>query len=303
MSTEQVKYLIDQLAELGINALTFTGGEPTLRKDLHEIIYHTGITHDFINGIATNGYLMPELFREYSFEGLDYILTSIDYPSPEQHDQLRGMKMFDKVIEMIKIANQRDIKVIISTVVMQDNIHELDKICELAEKYNCSIELFPCEDIIRELGDLRCQITNIRKMVPNLHLWALKVTELKEKYNNIITDPYSVKLVEEGGFGGYPDFYQDVLRCQSAKSFLFIGHDGKVKFPCKLHPLFEIDALTYPLDEIYNLQEVREIINKHDQYPFCNHCRLGCSVTASLTSNWQLLATKFVLNFFKGNFF
>ncbi|MGV9199040.1 MAG: radical SAM protein [Promethearchaeia archaeon] len=303
MSTKQVKFLIDRLAELGVNALTFTGGEPTLRDDLPEIIYHTGITHNFINGIATNGYLMPNLFRKYRFEGLDYILTSIDYPTAEQHDKMRGMDVFEKIIEMIKVANQRDIKVIISTVVMKDNIDQLDNICELAEQLNCSVELFPCENIIREINDMRCQITNIRKMVPNLHLWALKVTELRKKYDNIITDPYSVKMVEKGGFGGYPDFYQDILRCNSAESFLFISHDGKIKLPCKLHPLLEIDAFKHPLNKIYNTQEVREIINKHDQYSFCNHCRLGCSIAASLTSNWKLLATKFVLNFFKGNFF
>ncbi|MFO8017042.1 MAG: radical SAM protein [Promethearchaeia archaeon] len=303
MSTKQVKFIIDQLAELGVNTLTFTGGEPTLREDLPEIIYHTGITHNFINGIATNGYLMPELFKKYSFDGLDYILTSLDYPTAEQHNKIRGIDVFEKVIEMIQIANQRDIKVIISTVVMKDNIDQLDEICELAERLDCSIELFPCENVIREINDTICQITSLKERVPDLHLWALKITELRKKFDNIITDPYSVKLVEQGGLGGYPDFYQDILRCNSAKTLLFISHDGQIKLPCKLHPLLEIDAFKYPLNMIYNTREVREIIHNQDQYSFCNHCRLGCSVAASLTSNLKLLATKFVLNFFKGNFF
>ncbi|GAI78531.1 unnamed protein product, partial [marine sediment metagenome] len=36
MTTEQIISLIDQISELGVNALSFTGGEPTLRKDLPE---------------------------------------------------------------------------------------------------------------------------------------------------------------------------------------------------------------------------------------------------------------------------
>jgi MoaA/NifB/PqqE/SkfB family radical SAM enzyme len=99
MNTEQIKYLIDQISDLGINALSFTGGEPTLRKDISELIYHAGIEHDLINGIATNGYLMPRLFKEHKLEGLDYILLSLDYPSAELHDRKRGLKVFDKVVE------------------------------------------------------------------------------------------------------------------------------------------------------------------------------------------------------------
>ncbi|MCK4479595.1 MAG: radical SAM protein, partial [Candidatus Lokiarchaeota archaeon] len=134
MTTEQIKYLIDELANLGVLALSFTGGEPTLRKDLPELIYYTGVEHGFVNGMATNGYLLPKLFKEHKIEGLDFILISLDYPTAELHDKMRGLKTFDRIIESIYLANKLDIKVIISTVVMKDNIHLMDDICQLAEK-------------------------------------------------------------------------------------------------------------------------------------------------------------------------
>ena len=65
MNTEQIKCLIDQIADLGAVSLSFTGGEPTLRNDLPELIYHTGVVNDFMNGIATNGYLLPKLFKNH----------------------------------------------------------------------------------------------------------------------------------------------------------------------------------------------------------------------------------------------
>ena len=141
MSTKQIMHLIDQIDDLGVLALSFTGGEPTLRKDLPDLIYHTGVVHGFMNGIATNGYLLPKLFKDYNLEGLDYILLSLDYPKAELHDKMRGIKVFDKVLESIKLANKNDIKPIISTVVMKDNLKYLENMCELAENLNCSIEI------------------------------------------------------------------------------------------------------------------------------------------------------------------
>ena len=301
MSTEQINLLIDKIAELGVNALTFTGGEPTLRKDLPEIIHHTGITHDFMNGIATNGYLMPKLLKEHSFEGLDYILTSIDYPTAKQHDRMRGIKVFDKVIEMIKIAHSRGIKVIVSTVVMKDNIHLLDEICELTERLGCSAELFPCEDIIREFPDKICQIVNIKDMIPNLFQWGRTIRDLKKKYDHILTDDFSIRVVEQGGFGKNTTFFQNVLRCHVAESFLFVKHNGKISLPCKIHPIMCVDAFKYPLDKLYNSEEVRAMIEMHDSYDFCKNCRLGCAIAASIPTNFRAVYAKYIRGFIDGN--
>lgn len=301
MNTEQIITLIDNIVELGVNALTFTGGEPTLRRDLPDIIYHTGVNHDLINGIATNGFLMPKLLKENKLKGLDYILTSIDYPTAAQHDQVRGIKVFNKVEEMIKLAYDQDIKVIVSTVVMKDNIHLLDQICQLTERWGCAAELFPCEDIIRDFPGKICQIVNIKDMIPNLPQWASTVRDLKKKYNHILTDEYSIQVVEQGGYGGAPDFYQNLLRCHVAESFLFIKHNGNIALPCKIHPVTCLSAFKYDLSKFYYAKEVREIMNKHDTYDFCDHCRLGCAIAASIPTSMKALYSKFIRGFLDGN--
>jgi MoaA/NifB/PqqE/SkfB family radical SAM enzyme len=301
MSTEQIKGIIDKLAKFGVNALTFTGGEPSLRNDLHEIVFHTGIVHDFMNGIATNGYLMPKQLKEHSFEGLDYILTSIDYPTAEQHDGMRGIKVFDRVMEMIDICNKRDIKVIVSTVVMKDNIHLLDQICELTEKLNCSAELFPCEDIIRNFPEKICKIINIEDMMPDIPTWASTIKGLRKRFNHILTDPFSIQVVERGGFGGYPKYNQKILRCHVAEAFLFISHDGFIELPCKIHPIKSINANKYSFSKIFNTKEVQEIMNMHDNYDFCSGCRLGCAIAASIPTSWRAVYAKYVRGFLDGN--
>ena len=302
MSTQQVKYLIDQISSLGVNSLSFTGGEPTLRNDLPELIYHAGVKHDLMIGVATNGYLMPKLFKENGkIQGLDYLLLSLDYPFKEQHNQTRGIKVFDRVMETINLANQRDIKVIISTVVMKENFQYLRKICELAEALNCSIEIFPCENIIRDFPKKRYIVKDVDNLIPNLSLWASSVDDLRKDFKNILTDPISVAVVQRGGFGGSPNHNQDLMRCHVAEAYLFIRYDGVIDFPCKIHPIKSFNALEIPLSKIYNSLEVREIMNKHDDYEFCEKCRLGCAIASSMPARWKTLASKFIMGYFRGN--
>lgn len=299
MTTEQIKNLIDQIADLGVLALSFTGGEPTLRKDLPELIYHTGIEHEFMNGIATNGYLLPKLFKEHKIEGLDYILLSLDYPTAKLHDKKRGIKVFDRIMESIKLANKYDIKVIISTVVMKDNLHLLDEICHLAERLGCSIEIYPCEDIIRDYPNKSYQIQNIQEMIPDISIWANQIRVLRKKYRNILTDPISIEVVEKG-FGGFPQYNQNTLRCHVAESYLFISHDGFISYPCKIHPIKRFNALEYPISTIYHSHKVKEIMKMHDNYRFCDHCRLGCAIASSIPTRWKTVYAKYIKGFIAG---
>ena len=302
MTTHQIISLIDQISELGVNALSFTGGEPTLRKDLPKLVYHAGVIHDFMNGIATNGYLMPHFLKEKSrLEGLDYILLSLDYPTAELHDKERGIKLFDRVMETIALSNKRDISVIISTVVMKNNLQYLENLCELAENLNCSIELFPCEDIIRDHRNFQYKINNIKDMIPDLSVWAKLLHSLRSKYKNILTDPISINVVEKGGFGGAPEYHQTSLRCHVAEAYLFVRYDGFIDYPCKIHPVRSFNALKDNINNIYYSSEVREIMKRYDTYDFCDKCRLGCAIASSLPTTWNTLYAKYVQGYLKGN--
>ncbi|TFG04988.1 MAG: radical SAM protein [Promethearchaeota archaeon] len=298
MTTEQVKLVIDQLAKLGIKSLSLTGGEPTLREDLPDIVHYMGIDHDFISGMTSNGYLLPRLLPK--LEGLDFILTSIDYPTAELHDKSRGIKVFDKVIESIKIANKMGIKVIISTVVMKSNIHLLEDICNLAKNLGCPIELYPCEDIVWEISGISYRVKNIEEMIPNISLWANKIRMLRKKYNNILTEPVSINIIEKGGFGGNPK-YQNDLRCHVAQTYMFIRNNGTIDYPCKIHPIKTFNILNHSLSNIYNSLEVKEMMNNHDDYDFCNGCRLGCAIMSSIPTRLTTLYSKYIKSYIMGN--
>lgn len=302
MNTNQIKYIIEQIAALGVNVLSFTGGEPTLRKDLPELIDYATKFHDLEVGIATNGYFMPRLLKNNGgLEGLSYLLLSIDYPQAKLHNKKRGINVFNKALETINLAHKKGIKVIINTVVMKDNIHLIEKICELAETYNSPIELYPCENIIREFQNRKYFVENIHDLIPDISIWANLIRLLRKRFKNILTDPFSINIVESGGFGGHPKYNQQYLRCHVSEAYLFIRWDGFIDYPCKIHPLVSFDVLKIPLSTIYNSREVREIIKCRDNFEFCNGCYFGCAIVSSLPSKWKALYSKYVQGYLNGN--
>jgi MoaA/NifB/PqqE/SkfB family radical SAM enzyme len=212
---------------------------------------------------------------------------------------MRGIKVFDKIIESIHLANKRDIKVIISTVVMKDNIHLMDEICQLAENLGCSIEIYPCEDIIRDFPNKSYHIKDIQEIIPNISTWANQIRTLRKKYRNILTDPFSVNVVQSG-FGGYPNYNQKILRCHVAEAYLFINHDGYISYPCKIHPILKLNALKYPISTIYYSNKVKQIMKMHDNYSFCNKCRLGCAIASSIPTRWKTVYAKYIKGFIDG---
>src|SRR4030042_1130117 len=54
LSTSQWKEVIDRLSQIGVFILTFTGGEPTLREDLQDLLTYAQ-TKGMVTGLITNG--------------------------------------------------------------------------------------------------------------------------------------------------------------------------------------------------------------------------------------------------------
>ncbi len=83
ISTDAWKKIIDRIWEIGIPHLVFTGGEPTLRPDLPELIayaQHVGL----ITGLNTNGRSLskPNYLETLVSSGLDHVQITIEFSRP-----------------------------------------------------------------------------------------------------------------------------------------------------------------------------------------------------------------------------
>lgn len=115
LSTAEWKEIIDILwRDARVTQLTFTGGEPTTRKDLAELVHHA---RRFVTRVNTSGVTMtPELamsLREASLDGLQITLYS---KAPQDHDALVGVPgAWERTIAGIRNAVSVGLNISINT--------------------------------------------------------------------------------------------------------------------------------------------------------------------------------------------
>ncbi|MDZ7291254.1 MAG: radical SAM protein [candidate division KSB1 bacterium] len=138
LTTDEGKDLIRQLAEVGVLNLTFTGGEPLLRKDIYEFVAFAkeyGLsTSLYSNGLLLNSRRAKELIDSR----LDLIYISLDGSTPALNDDLRGINgYFDlamKGIESLKsLRNNGHPKIFIAVTITRKNMHDLENMARLVK--------------------------------------------------------------------------------------------------------------------------------------------------------------------------
>ncbi|MFH1581764.1 MAG: 12,18-didecarboxysiroheme deacetylase [Pseudomonadota bacterium] len=133
LSTKEGKILLDDLAQFGVPVILFSGGEPTIRKDLPELAAYA-VSKGMRAVISTNGTLITQkMARVLKDIGLSYVGISID-GMEEINDRFRGVKgAFKAALEGIKNCKDAGIKVGLRFTINKFNADEIPKIFELLE--------------------------------------------------------------------------------------------------------------------------------------------------------------------------
>ena len=113
LSTDEWKIVIDKLKKARVPQITFTGGEPTLRSDLVELVEYAGW---FVTRLNTNVQLLTkELCASLYDASLDAVQVTLYSNNKDIHNFLVGANGFDKTIEGIKNAISAGLLVSINT--------------------------------------------------------------------------------------------------------------------------------------------------------------------------------------------
>lgn len=89
LTTKEWIAILNRLWELGIPHIVFTGGEPTLREDLPELIHHAEANGQ-ITGLNTNARKLndPEYVDTLVNAGLDHVQITLESHFDKIHDQM-----------------------------------------------------------------------------------------------------------------------------------------------------------------------------------------------------------------------
>jgi radical SAM protein with 4Fe4S-binding SPASM domain len=127
LDTEHWKLVLDKAWALGIPHIIFTGGEPTLRADLPELIAHAE-SNGQITGLNTNARrLSDEHFVARLVEaGLDHVQITLESSRPEVHDEMvRSKGAFQQTVKGIRNALANPLYVMTNTTMLRTNVHAI----------------------------------------------------------------------------------------------------------------------------------------------------------------------------------
>ena len=113
LSTEQWKQILDKLREIGVSQVTFTGGEPTMRDDLFELI---GYARWFVSRLNTNGIkLTPEYCAGLCENEIDSVQITFYSSDREIHNRLVGANHYDDTVAGIENALKAGLSLSVNT--------------------------------------------------------------------------------------------------------------------------------------------------------------------------------------------
>lgn len=132
LTTDEIILISKLFVQQGVRKIRLTGGEPTIRKDLVDIILRLKEIPMLENvGITTNALVLTRNLVSYQRAGLDSLNISLDTLKSSKYEEITRRKGFERVVAGIDLAIQLGYRPKINCVVMK-NFNE-DEICDFVE--------------------------------------------------------------------------------------------------------------------------------------------------------------------------
>lgn len=134
MDSQELMRLVDEAAALGTLIISLGGGEPFMRKDAEALIRHID-GHGIGTLVHSNGSLLTRDRCARLADNARLILAmSLDSPRRSEHDAIRGVACFDRVIAAANYFAQhaRHVRTLLTCTITGQNYRDLAGIMRLA---------------------------------------------------------------------------------------------------------------------------------------------------------------------------
>ena len=231
INTNLWKMALSDGANIGILQAHFSGGEPTARKDLEELVSHASKIGLYTNLITSGVLINEDRLKKLYDAGLDHVQVSIQDTDPKNSEKIAGFKGHEKKIETCGLIRKVGLPLTVNAVMHRQNLHNLKNMIELA------VELDAERLEVAQVQYYGWALKNQTAFLPTreqLDKATIIVEEARIKYKGILAIDYVV-----------PDYYAKKPKsCMGGwgRQFLNITPAGKV-LPC--HAAESLDFLNF----------------------------------------------------------
>jgi pyrroloquinoline quinone biosynthesis protein E len=221
LTTADWQRVLDEAARLGVVQVALSGGEPTLRRDLLEIITTSGEL-GLYSTLVTAGTLIPDdKLAAYKAAGLDHVQISLQGADRAVSDLIAGTESFDEKIAAMRRVRAHGFPLTVNVVLHRLNLHQVGEFIAIAE----------------EVGADKIELANTQ-----YHGWALLNRKLLMPSREQVEASHEVVRRERARIGNrlqiiyvIPDYHEEFPKpCLDgwARRFLTVTPNGDV-LPCQ----------------------------------------------------------------------
>lgn len=141
LSVEEIATITRVFAKFGLKKIRITGGEPSLRPDLPQIISQIKRTAGVEKVVMTsNGYKLPQRINSWVDAGLDSLNISVDSLRPEMFAAITGMDRLQEILKGIDEAKNLNLPIKVNAVLMKTfNLNDMDRFLDWVKHKNVSL--------------------------------------------------------------------------------------------------------------------------------------------------------------------
>lgn len=237
-TSNEVKNLISQAIDWGIEEFVLSGGEPFVRDDIFEILDFVK-EKDYHIGILTNGILLDKEFINRLFPYLVRntlsLSISLDALTPEIHDDIRGCKgCFEKTSNGLKLLSKfknqyPNINFNTISIILNENLKELLPLANFLKSLNVnSIQFQPllANNLVIEERSDRIKYWIPKENLPLLDEVIDRLVEFKRKnYRLVQNSENNLNLVKK--------YFRELLtngeiRCLYGTKTMLVANNGNI---------------------------------------------------------------------------
>ncbi|MEM2710124.1 MAG: radical SAM protein [Candidatus Methanomethylicia archaeon] len=264
LNTVQALKVVDKLGDFGVAIVDFSGGEPTLRRDL-EILARRLHEYSCTTSMNTNGTLINNHRTKRIAKVFDYVTVSID-GLPEVNDMIRGAYgVYVKSINTVRNLRREGVRVGVNTVISKSNI---DTLSEFIDNIIDDVDYLTLQPIhSSNIEDLRINDDKILSLVNY-------IVKVKKTYPGKIPLTYSYIY-------GFINYFKGRMRkiCDASKLYFAVDPNGNVLACGARGDIVLGNILTSDLNNIL-LDGYFKVLNTINS---CRGCWLACTTGLSLT--------------------
>jgi PqqA peptide cyclase len=134
LATHEWCDVLTQAAELGVVQAHFSGGEPTLRRDLATLVSAASRAGIYTNLITQGTFLDDALLDRLIENGLDHVQISIQAPQAAAADRIAGAAVHAKKVDALRRVRNRNVALTLNCVLHRDNHDSIAEVIAFAEE-------------------------------------------------------------------------------------------------------------------------------------------------------------------------